>query len=737
MNCNRCFSIPPDAVANMTDSSDKTDRPGSGTPTGAKQEGARPERKTVRGDRPEIPPSPGSSPQGQPSPHPGAQRSGPSRRGPLQWMILFILGLSLLMLMKAPWSEQQVITFTTFMDQLEGDNIAKVTIQGRQRIVGTFRQPIPTPPESGPVDAPESGEGLSPEDGPEGRQLEPGQEAVALGFQCNLPPQVGEGWLDKLHAQGVQVDSVEPTNTGELLMIASTVLLLVLLIGAWTMMRRARDQGFGGGMLTQVTKSPARRYDADDQSISFADVAGLEGVKKDLQEVVQFLKEPEKFHRLGAQIPKGVLLMGPPGTGKTLLGRAVAGEAGVPFFSINGSEFIQLFVGVGAGRVRDMFKTAQESAPSILFIDEIDAVGRQRGAGLGGGHDEREQTLNQILSEMDGFSPNSSVIVIAATNRPDVLDPALLRPGRFDRHVTVDRPTINGRRELFELHSLKVPITEEVDFKTLARATVGLTGADIRNLVNEAALWATRNDKDKVDMDDFEYARDKVLMGAKRDDVLTVKEKEITAVHEAGHALLAWLLPGSDRVHKVTIIPRGRALGVTQLVPEEDRHNMGQHEMVVRLTMLLGGRSAEKMRFDQYSAGAENDLKEATSLARRMMTRWGMSERLGPVAYIQGEDQPFLGREIGQEHRNFSERSAQVIDEEVAKILHAAADRANRILTEHRDKLDRLTAALLESEVLDEEEIAQLIGPMVGQHKEATSTEAVSAATSGASRTQA
>jgi len=464
-------------------------------------------------------------------------------------------------------------------------------------------------------------------------------------------------------------------------------------------------------------------------------VAGLKGVKQDLQEIVLFLKDAEKFHRLGAQVPKGVLLMGPPGTGKTLLARAIAGEADVPFFSINGSEFIQLFVGVGAGRVRDMFKTAQDNAPSILFIDEIDAVGRQRGAGLGGGHDEREQTLNQILSEMDGFSPGSTIIVLAATNRPDVLDPALLRPGRFDRHITVDRPSVEGRRELFELHSRKVPITEEVDFQKLARATVGLTGADIRNLVNEAALGATRHDKDKVDLSDFEHARDKVLMGAKREEVLSDQEKKITAYHEAGHALLAWLIPGCDHVHKVTIIPRGRALGVTQLVPEEDRHNMGQRDMVARLAMLLGGRTAEKMQFEQYSAGAENDLKDATTLARHMVTRWGMSERLGPVAYGHNDEQPFLGREMAQEHRTFSERTAQVIDEEVAKILHAAADRAGQILTEHCKKLDLLAVALLEREVLESDDIEQLIGPSIHPLGDAGSGMAVDAASTPTSRT--
>jgi cell division protease FtsH len=413
---------------------------------------------------------------------------------------------------------------------------------------------------------------------------------------------------------------------------------------------------------------------------------------------------------LGGRVPKGVLLMGPPGTGKTLLARAVAGEAGVPFFSISGSEFIQMFVGVGASRVRDMFKTAKDAAPSILFIDEIDAVGRHRGAGLGGGHDEREQTLNQILSEMDGFSQNESVIVLAATNRPDVLDPALLRPGRFDRHVTVDRPNHRARVAIFKVHVRDVPLAKNVDLERLASGTVGLTGADIRNLVNEAALWATRNGKDKVDMEDFEYARDKVLMGPKRDEVLQGKEKSMTAYHEAGHALLAWLLPGMDRLHKVTIIPRGRALGVTQLLPEEDRLNIGETELANRLVFMLGGRAAEKLVYNEYSAGAENDLTQCTKLARRMVAHWGMSDRLGPVAFRSSEEHPFLGREI-YEQREFSEHTARIIDEEIARILRGASERAEEMLAAHRAQLDSVAQALEQREVLDEFEVEQLIGP--------------------------
>ena len=619
--------------------------------------------------------------------------SSPRRQNPMQWFVLLLLGMATILLITSAWRNRTEITYSSFLEQLRVDNVHKVTITGRH-LVGEFRQPLPS------------------EDDPNSEAEESADEQTpTLRFSCTLPSQVGEKLLADLEANQVQITAEDETQFDSIMMMLSLFVVFFLIFFGWSMLRRSRDQMLGGGMLGGVIKSPARKYDSEKNRVSFDDVAGLKGVKKDLQEIVQFLKEPEKFHRLGARVPKGVLLMGPPGTGKTLLARAVAGEAEVPFYSINGSEFIQLFVGVGAGRVRDLFKTAQENAPAILFIDEIDAVGRQRGAGLGGGHDEREQTLNQILSEMDGFSATTTVIVIAATNRPDVLDPALLRPGRFDRHVTVDRPSVEGRQELFELHSRKVPITEDVDFATIARATVGLTGADIQNLVNEAALWATRQDKDKVDMSDFEHARDKVLMGARREDVLNEEEKELTAYHEAGHAILAWLVPHSDIVHKVTIIPRGRALGVTQLVPEEDRHNVSQSELTARLSMLLGGRTAEKMKSQQYSAGAESDLKQATSLARRMVTRWGMSERLGPVAFHDGDEQPFLGRELVHEQRNFSEHTAQIIDEEVTKILHTAAAQAEQVLGENRDKLELLSQALLQREVLDTNEIEELIGP--------------------------
>jgi cell division protease FtsH len=475
--------------------------------------------------------------------------------------------------------------------------------------------------------------------------------------------------------------------------------------------RRTQAQLMGGGFLGSFIRSGARRYEKEKApKVTFADVAGLEGVKSDLTELVDFLRDPKKFTRLGGRIPKGTLLIGPPGTGKTLLARAVAGEAGVPFFSINGSEFIQMFVGVGASRVRDLFQTARENAPCILFIDEIDAVGRVRGAGLGGGHDEREQTLNQILSEMDGFAPDEEVIVLSATNRPDVLDPALLRPGRFDRHVVVDRPNLKARVELFKVHTRKVALAADIDFELLARGTIGLTGADIRNIVNEAALWATRQGKNQVERSDFEHARDKVLMGAKRDEVLNPRERKMTAYHECGHTLVAWLLPGADPVHKVTIVPRGQALGVTHMLPEEDRLATSESRIRALLAVTLAGRAAEKLIYNEYFTGAENDLKRATQIARRMVTSLGMSERLGPVNYQTTEEHPFLGKEM-HELRQFSERTAQTIDEEVSRILNDASDQAHRLLEQNREKLDKLVEALEEREVLDAAEIEALIGP--------------------------
>jgi cell division protease FtsH len=628
-----------------------------------------------------------------PPPQTPSPRQGPS--GSTLWIVFIFGAVILFLVLNGRESKQSQITYGFFRGELDSGNIEKVNIQGVE-VDGEFKEP--------PID-PEAAEKAKGQDSEE----EPPR--LKKKFITTFPSYIlSDRELDEILVKklGPNYKVTPEKDTTGLVLAVYLLVTVALFVGVWFLFRRARDS-FGGGLMSGFSKSPARRYDAASQRVTFDDVAGLEGVKNDLQEVVEYLKNPEKFQRLGGRVPKGLLLIGPPGTGKTLLGRAIAGEAGVPFFSINGSEFIQMFVGVGASRVRDLFNTAKESSPSILFIDEIDAVGRHRGTGLGGGHDEREQTLNQILSEMDGFLQTESVIVVAATNRPDVLDPALLRPGRFDRHITVDRPTLKGRLAIFDVHSKDVPLDADVDLERLAASTVGMTGADIRNLVNEAALWASRHDKNHVDMSDFEYARDKVIMGSKREEILTDKEKSMAAYHESGHALLGWLVPGMGRVHKISIIPRGRSLGVTQLMIEEDRVSMNETEVRAQLLFLLGGRAAEKLVFDEYTAGAADDLNKATQLARHMVTHWGMSERLGPAAFHDGEDHPFLGKEMA-EPRRFSEHTAQIIDEEIMKILRAASDRANEILVEYRDNLDALAKALETEETLDESEIEDLIG---------------------------
>ena len=545
---------------------------------------------------------------------------------------------------------------------------------------------------------------------------------LTADFEMVPPVQMDHELKNHFMANGVQIKAKSADGaftSRDLLFLLIQILPFAFLFWfLWTMIRKNSDP-FGSGPLGSFIRSPAKRFKPNEQQTTFDDVAAMEHAKQDLQEIVEFLKTPAKFQRLGAQIPKGVLLMGPPGTGKTLLARATAGEAGVPFFAINGSEFIQMFVGVGASRVRDMFRTAKESAPCILFVDEIDAVGRIRGAGLGGGHDEREQTLNQILSEMDGFQQTEAVIVIAATNRPDVLDPALLRPGRFDRHVTVDRPTKVGRAAILKVHSRKVPLNDNVDLNTVAAGSIGFSGAELKNLVNEAALNAARANRDNVTADDFDQARDKILMGPKREEVLGPKEREMTAYHEVGHALLAWLLPEVDPVHKITVIPRGRALGVTQLMPDEDRYNVGEKRLHSQLAFMLGGRAAEKLVFNEYSAGAEDDLKRATQIARRMVTRWGMSDAIGPVAFRDGEEHPFLGKEMATDQREYSDDTARVIDAEVQRFLIQANDRAVQVLTENRGKLDSLTASLVEKESLDLAEITAIIGPPVSRSGDA------------------
>jgi cell division protease FtsH len=489
-----------------------------------------------------------------------------------------------------------------------------------------------------------------------------------------------------------------------LMMLLPAALLLGLLL---FLLPRFRDP-LGGGFLSSYIKSPARRYERSKMRVTFDDVAGMQNAKSELQEVVEFLRAPEKFQRLGAVVPKGVLLVGPPGTGKTLLARAVAGEAGVPFYSISGSEFIQMFVGVGASRVRDMFKTAKDNAPAILFIDEIDAVGRMRGAGVGGGSDEREQTLNQILSEMDGFTPNEAVIVMAATNRPDVLDSALLRPGRFDRHITIDRPTWQGRLAILKVHTRNKPLADDVNLEAIARNMIGMTGADLRNLANEAALLATREGKSRISRADFERAADRVLMGPKREEVLTAEGKRRTAYHEAGHALVSWLEPDCDPPQKVSIIPRGMALGVTFNLPEEERYHLGLDYFKARLIWLMGGRAIERLIYGQPYAGVEEDLRQATKLARYMVTHWGMSERLGPMSFRMGEEHIFLGKEI-QEPRDFSETTAAIIDEEVQKLLREADERAYDLLKANRDKVERIVDALMQREELLREEIDAIL----------------------------
>ena len=482
---------------------------------------------------------------------------------------------------------------------------------------------------------------------------------------------------------------------------------MLLLVGVWVFFMRQMQAG--GGKAMSFGKSRARLLNENQTKVTFSDVAGVDEAKEELQEVIAFLKDPKKFTRLGGRIPKGCLLVGPPGTGKTLLARAIAGEAGVPFFSISGSDFVEMFVGVGASRVRDLFLQAKKQAPCIVFVDEIDAVGRQRGAGLGGGHDEREQTLNQLLVEMDGFEANDGVILIAATNRPDVLDPALLRPGRFDRRVVVPRPDIKGREGILQVHSRRVPLESDVDIRVLARGTPGFAGADLENLVNEAALLAARNDKDKVNMSDFELAKDKVMMGTERKSmIISDEEKRNTAYHEAGHALVAVLLPGADPVHKVTIIPRGMALGLTQQLPMDERHSQDKQYLLSNVTILFGGRVAEELILDHMTTGAGNDIERATEIAHRMVCEWGMSEKLGPMTFGKKEEQIFLGRDFTQQ-QDYSEHTAVEIDREVRRIIKDCYNQAKEILTANLGLLHRVAKELLEKEVLDGAEIDVIV----------------------------
>jgi cell division protease FtsH len=515
-----------------------------------------------------------------------------------------------------------------------------------------------------------------------------------------------EDLLKMLREKGVVVKAEKPQDSSFLALLLTWSPML-LFLGVWIFFMRQMQSG--GNRALSFGKSRAKLTSTQGRKVTFNDVAGVEEAKEELQEIIEFLKEPQKFQKLGGKIPKGVLLMGPPGTGKTLLARAIAGEANVPFFSISGSDFVEMFVGVGASRVRDLFEQGKKNAPCIIFVDEIDAVGRHRGAGLGGGHDEREQTLNQLLVEMDGFETNEGVIMIAATNRPDVLDPALMRPGRFDRQVVVPRPDIRGREEILKVHIRKIPLAKDVDLSVIARSTPGFSGADLANLVNESALYAARLGRKAVAHEDFEVAKDKVLMGTERKSlIISDKEKRATAYHEAGHALIAFKLPDADPIHKVTIIPRGRALGVTQQLPVDDRHTYPKEYLEATIAVLMGGRVAEEIHLSNLTTGAGNDFERATEMARKMVCEWGMSEKIGPLTFGKQEEQIFLGREIAQ-HRDYSEDTAVLIDREVKRVVTEGYDNARRIIEENSDSLVRLAEALLEREVLDSVQIAALV----------------------------
>ena len=511
-------------------------------------------------------------------------------------------------------------------------------------------------------------------------------------------------WNEK----GIKYTFVKESN--EWLTVLLGFVPWILIIAVWIFIMRRMQAGAGGSRgIFNFGKSKAKLISESAIKVTFRDVAGADEAKQELEEIIEFLKEPTKFQKLGGKIPRGVLLLGPPGTGKTLLARAVAGEAGVPFFSISGADFVEMFVGVGASRVRDLFEQGKKNAPCIIFIDEIDAVGRHRGAGLGGGHDEREQTLNQLLVEMDGFEQNSGVIIIAATNRPDVLDPALLRPGRFDRQVVVDRPDVKGREGILKVHTRRIPLDTDVNLTTLAKGTPGLAGAEIANLVNEAALLAARKNKKTVSMDDFEEAKDKVMMGTERKSmIISEKEKKITAYHEIGHVLVARMIPEADPVHKVTIIPRGRALGVTTYLPVDEKHTYSKEYLEAMITYAMGGRAAEKIIFNQYTTGAGNDIEKATGIARKMVCEWGMSEILGPLAYGSKEEEIFLGREITK-HKDFSELTAQDIDNEIKSIVNRCMAKSEQIITDNIEIMHKLSMELLEREILDSEEIDKIM----------------------------
>ncbi len=589
----------------------------------------------------------------------------------LLWVVVIVLVLMLWSFFQQTKDTPTDIAFSDFLQRVEEGHVEEVTIQGN-KIRGT---------------------------------LESDQKFTTLAI-------VNDDLVSSLREQNVKIEVEEPRD-GSFLTALITWAPIIFLIGLWIFFMRQMQSG--GNKALSFGKSKAKLLSGSAKKVTFKDVAGVDEAKVELQEIIEFLKEPQKFTKLGGKIPKGVLLMGPPGTGKTLLARAIAGEANVPFFSISGSDFVEMFVGVGASRVRDLFEQGKKNAPCIVFIDEIDAVGRHRGAGLGGGHDEREQTLNQLLVEMDGFEGNDGVILVAATNRPDVLDPALLRPGRFDRRVVVDLPDLKGREGIMKVHTRNTPLSEDVDVAVIARGTPGFSGADLANLVNEAALNAARYDRKKVGMHDFEFAKDKVMMGVERKSmVMSNREKKITAYHEAGHTVVAAVLPTADPLHKVTIIPRGRALGLTQQLPTEDKYSYSKHYLEANLAVLMGGRIAEEIFLTEITTGAGNDIEKASGLARRMVTEWGMSE-LGPISFGRNSETVFIGREMSQP-QEFSESTAQQIDSEVRRIIDRAYKTSKEIITEHRSSLEKIAKRLLEKETLDGAEVNQILEEETGRN---------------------
>jgi len=612
------------------------------------------------------------------SPRRGAEPPGSSRW--LVWALLATLSYLALRPFWAPGPEGTPVSYSQLRQEIASDNVLDVTMQGRD-IRGTLREPIP--------------------------QVQGGDTVLVTRFLSTVPALGDDALLPLLLERDVQVDVVLEEDAAWIQLLVIGVLPF-LLLGGVLYVSMKRSAGAAQSLLS-VGRSGARKYRREESATTFEDVAGAAGAKKELQEVVEFLRDPKRFHDLGAGVPKGILLVGPPGTGKTLLARAVAGEAVVSFFIITGSDFMEMFVGVGAKRVRDLFKQAKEGAPSIIFIDELDSIGRHRGAGLGGGHDEREQTLNQLLSELDGFEPAENVIVLAATNRPDILDPALLRPGRFDRRIAVDLPSAGERLEILKLHASAMPLDPELDLEPMARGTPGFSGADLKNLLNEAALSAARESSEKIEPQDLESARDRILMGLKREGLaLTDEELRLLAYHEGGHAVVAAALPHTDPVHKVTIVPRGRAMGSTHQLPERERYLWRREDLMDRIAMTLGGRAAEGLVFGTATSGAEDDLEKATKLARTMVLRWGMSPDLGPFASGAREEQVFLGEEIAR-RRDYSEETAREVDREVRRILREASHRARETLESSRDALDRVADLLLEKEEITGKEVEQLL----------------------------